>query len=231
MRKVGLISVGIMAAGVAIAATHDVSRGITQADRDALATLPELRALSSKPLRSLRDEVEAVIAVQDSILTAAPLDKEIPHGQPREIADVLQARQGLCYDRSRAIETALRALGFETRHAAIYSVAETGSAWRSLATPGVESHAVTEVRTRAGWMLVDSNQRWIGLTAEGRPIDLAALRRDQNRTWSKLVSDAPNPIFSKPFTWAYGLYSRHGRFYAPYNPVPDVSWPELLQNI
>ena len=38
-------------------------------------------------------------------------------------------------------------------------------------------------------------------------------------------------IYSAPFTWVYGFYSRHGRFYPPYNAVPDVNWGELAQNL
>ncbi len=231
MRTALLTLFGFAAAGIAVAATHDVSCDVTPADRQALQTLPKVSALSSKPLSSLDEEIAAVIAVQDDILAAAPVDKEIPQGQSREVSDLLRAKQGLCYDRSRAIETALRALGFETRHAAVYSTAKTGSALESMAIPGVASPAVTEVRTRAGWMLVDSNVRWIGLTIDGKVIDLAALKSDTAREWSKQVRDAPSPIFADPFTWAYVLYSRHGRFFAPYNPIPDVSWPELMQNI
>jgi hypothetical protein len=38
-------------------------------------------------------------------------------------------------------------------------------------------------------------------------------------------------IDGAPFTWIYSLYSRHGRFYPPYDPVPDVNWAELAQNL
>jgi hypothetical protein len=37
-------------------------------------------------------------------------------------------------------------------------------------------------------------------------------------------------IYGAPFTYVYGL-SRHGRFYPPYNAVPDVNWGELAQNL
>jgi hypothetical protein len=80
-------------------------------------------------------------------------------------------------------------------------------------------------------MIVDSRTRWAGLTADGRPLDLGAVRKKADRQWSRAVK-APLPeIYGAPFTWVYGLYSRHGRFYPPYNPIPDVSWGELAQNL
>ena len=69
------------------------------------------------------------------------------------------------------------------------------------------------------------------MTTTGRPIDLAMLRNDKVRKWSRLVPDPVPPIYAKPFTCAYGLYSRHGRFYPHYNVVPDVNWSEMLDNL
>lgn len=76
-------------------------------------------------------------------------------------------------------------------------------------------------------MLVDSNRPWLGLANNGKPIDLQDLAEMDQR---KLVG-SPDEIFDQPFTWVYGLYSRHGRFYAPYLPVPDVNWSELAHNL
>ena len=113
----------------------------------------------------------------------------------------------------------------------MYSTAAAGSVLGALATPDTLSHALTEVRTRRGWMIVDSKTRWAGLTADGRPIDLREVREKADQRWSEAVR-APLPeIYGAPFTWVYGLYSRHGRFYPPYNPIPDVNWAELAQNL
>ena len=144
---------------------------------------------------------------------------------------MVRAGHGLCFDRSRAIETILRLQGMRTRHAAIYSTRATGSALRSLATPGVDSHAITEVMTRRGWMIVDSNSRWIGLTNANQPLDLARLRDRPGGPWHPSVRVQLPEIYRAPYTWVYGLYSRHGRFYPPYNPVPDVNWAELAENL
>jgi len=113
----------------------------------------------------------------------------------------------------------------------MYSTVETGSAWGALTTPDTISHAITEVKTSRGWMVVDSKTRWAGLTADGRPLDLADVRDNPKQRWNAKVKSGLPEIYGAPFTYVYGLYSRHGRFYPPYDPVPDVNWVELTQNI
>lgn len=80
-------------------------------------------------------------------------------------------------------------------------------------------------------MIVDSKTRWAGLTSDGQPLDLAAIRANPDRKWNRNVLGSLPEIYDAPFTWVYGLYSRHGRFYPPYDPIPDVNWGELAQNL
>ncbi len=207
-RKRGLAALLVLAAlGVGVAATHDVSRAVSPGDATAAKTLLASRPNVPDRTASFADEVALAIAVQDAVLAAAPINDGIPEGQPRELADLMRARKGLCFDRSRAIETILRSRGFEVRHASIYSTAETGSALRSLATPRTESHAITEMKTSRGWMAIDSNNRWMGLTAAGEPLSLAAIRAEPRRLWHPAAREPLPPIYRKPFTYVYGLYS------------------------
>lgn len=231
MRKTLILTLLAIAvpASVLLAATHNVSRAVTPAEAKAANAL--VPPMSNAHAGTFDEQVALILSVQDRVLAAAPIDKGIPQGEPRELPNLIRAGHGLCFDRSRAIETVLRSLGFETRHVSIYSTVDSGSALRSLAKPGTDSHAVTEVKTRRGWMLVDSNTRWAGLTADGAPLAMDAVRANPRRRWSSLVK-APLPaIYQAPFTWVYGLYSRHGRFYPPYDAVPDVNWAELAQNL
>lgn len=210
-------ALAVVAALFLIAAVNNVSDAVPKEQQAAAETL----MAGKTPGESFDGQVAFIKAVQDRVLDAAPDDRGIPTGEPRELTDVLKAKHGLCFDRSRAIETVLRAHGFEARHIAIYSTAETGSALRSLVTPGTPSHALTEVKTERGWLLVDPNQRWIGLTTDG---DLASLDDLSGKKWRTPAPD----ILKRPFVYVRGLYSRHGGFYRPYNPIPDVSWPELV---
>src|SRR3546814_15360519 len=83
------------------------------------------------------------------------------------------------------------------------------------------------VLTQRGWMLVDSNARWIGLKAS-QPISVEEIKAGE----SPPEQGRPiNPILPSEFTYIYGLYSRHGFFFPPYAQGPDVNWRELLQNV
>jgi hypothetical protein len=37
-------------------------------------------------------------------------------------------------------------------------------------------------------------------------------------------------LYERPMVAVYGLYSRHGRFFPPYNALPDVNYRALTQN-
>lgn len=228
---VGLVSAVLM---VAVAAVHNVSVEPTPEDRAAAEAILSRNGASvvlSRPA-TFAEEIDLILAVQAAVLDAAPVDEEIPQGQAREPQDLLTHGKGLCFDRSRAIEKMLKLAGLETRHIAVYSTRETGSALVSLATPQVSSHAVSEVRTSRGWIVVDSNDRWIGLSQAGEPYSMAEIRgRNEPVRWSERVPATINGIFEAPFTWLYGLYSRHGMFYPPYTPVPDVNWGEFAANL
>ena len=41
----------------------------------------------------------------------------------------------------------------------------------------------------------------------------------------------PTPLYTHPFVYVIGLYSRHGMFYPPYNYIPDINYLEFFQNI
>jgi hypothetical protein len=171
----------------ALAAAHAVDTEVTAEDEEYLAKIygeevPRPRAMTS----SLAGELAVISQVQRAVLKIAPVNGGIPQGLTREPKDLFGTRKGLCYDRSRTIEKSLRSLGFETRHVYIYSL--TGPEALPILKPGVTSHAVTEVRTREGWMVVDSNFPWIAFTNDGRPMGMAEVRAD--------VGVGPTPLGS-----------------------------------
>ncbi len=223
-----------LGAGAALLMLHDVPTNVTQADEAAIAAMtggaPTAQPASA---RSFDDEVETIRAIQNAALSVAPVNEGIPLGQPREPADLLAAKKGLCFDRSRAIEKALTLAGIENRHAYVYESDGGLQDLTALAKPGVTSHAVTEARTSKGWMVIDSNVRWIGLTAEGDPVSLAELDTDRRQSMPAWDSGNKAPIasiFTRDFAYVFGLYSRHGRFYPPYTPVPDFDVGQIAYN-
>jgi len=208
-----------------------VDNGLTQEDR---AYIPSyLAGIAPLPNRaSYEDEIHFIVAVQNAVLTVAPLDKGLPFDQQREPKALYLAQQRLCFDRGRVNEKILRYAGFETRHIALYSTKETHSGLRSLITPGIDSHAVTEVLTQKGWLVVDSNHRWVSLDSNSRPLSMAMIQLAQQQgTTLEWRTAVPSTLYVQPFIFIYGLYSRHCRFYPPYNAIPDVHYGELIDNL
>ncbi|HTI39450.1 MAG TPA: transglutaminase domain-containing protein [Vicinamibacterales bacterium] len=218
---------------MATAAWHRVDDSLTTEDVQYiprfLAGIPAIGAASA---RQYGDEVQFIGRVQEAVLRIAPLNEGIPKDSPREPRDVFEAHRGLCYDRSRAIEKILRYSGFETRHIALYAIAPNGSALHALLASGTPSHAITEVRTQRGWLVVDSNNPWLSLDSSNLPVSMTRIR-DAARGAAHLAwrTPPPNEIYQHPFTFVYGLYSRNGHFYPPYDFIPDVAYGELIDNL
>lgn len=131
---------------------------LTDDDRLAIAPIIE----SSPLLNSFESEVAEISQIQRAVMEIAPKHSAIPLGQSREPADLFRNGGGFCYDRSRTIEKCLRATGFETRRVFIVYL-DGKSAISALASPGHPTHAVAEVKTSKGWMVVDSVDPWFGL--------------------------------------------------------------------
>jgi hypothetical protein len=227
-----LLSLGACAICFAsILSYNAVDNSLSQIDKQYTAKyLVEARSLPGSAI--YEDQVNFIISVQRAILNVAPGNEGIPFGQQRELKELYEAKTGLCFDRSRAIEKILRYSGFEARHVFMMPKEHTGSSMKAIITPGVSSHAVTEVLTGKGWLIVDSNAQWVSTDSEGYPISIEKMRDAAEYSvpiqWG---AEPPSTIYITPFTFLYGLYSRHGYFYPPYNVIPDVNYGELLQNV
>lgn len=230
-RIVSLAVISVCLALFLVLGLHEVDNSVTKEDRRYIDKfLAKGGAHTPSVNRRYDQELDFILRVQKAVLETAPGQDGIPFDAPREPKHLYLAKSGLCYDRSRAIEKILRASGFETRHIMLLSTKQTGSALKSLITPGVATHAVTEVLTSNGWLVVDSNHFWISLDKQGSPVSIEQLRaaRPGTITWKNPV---PTNIYEEPFIFVYGLYSRHGRFYPPYDALPDVNYGELSQNL
>lgn len=183
-------------------------------------------------LLQFESQVRAIAAVQDAVLIASPISAGVALDRQREPKDLFLLKQGLCFDRSRVIEKLLTYLGLEVRHVAVYATASR-STLGALLTPEHRSHAVSEVRTSKGWLLVNSNKRWLGVDANRNPVSTLGLKKLSNRRgpWASESKARINPIFLKDYVFIYGLYSRHGRFYPPFTPFPDVNFRQLVSNL
>lgn len=213
---------------------NQVDKEITESDKIFIGHIMSENQLS--PISSgatYEDEIDFIKGVQKAVLRTAPEDEGLPEGTPREPETLYKAHKGLCYDRSRVIEKILRLNGFETRHIAVYSLREHPNALKAILSKGTKSHALSEVKTKRGWIFVDSNAKFIGLDQQNNPLDMETLRDSDfyKISWNDYNDKSYQVIYRDPFTFVYGLYSRHGYFYPPYNKIPDINWREFAANI
>ena len=163
------------------------------------------------------DQILLIKKIQGNIFKMAPLGDGIPEYKTREPADLFRHGKGLCYDRSRSIEKALKYVGLESRH--VYILYKDDKKFLgALLTYGHASHAVTEVNTLKGWMLVDSNQPWIAVTNTGLPVSA-------DQVFKRYLEFEDMPDYLKNSWWAIrGLYSRKGTLYNRGVPFPELNW-------
>ncbi|MEY4766846.1 MAG: hypothetical protein RI907_3519 [Pseudomonadota bacterium] len=232
-RLLALLTLLAATALISLLAYSEVDNRLTAEDvRDIDVALGPALALSKPEQLNLTAQIDLIRQVVSRVFAAAPSLHAIPEGRPREPGDVMRNGGGVCYDRSRFIEKALRSQGFETRHVALYRRLPHQAALTVLATRDTVSHAVTEVKTRAGWLLVDPVNQWLSVDARGQPVGAMQIARSHRGgppiDWPAKAA-APE-FYTQNFLLVYGLYSRHGSFFPPFNAIPDVNYSELLDN-
>lgn len=174
-----------------------------------------------RPPKAFDDQIVVIREIQGKILKLVPHNLGIPPFESREPENMFRLGHGLCYDRSRSIEKALKHVGFRTRH--VYVLYRTGKSFLpALLTYRQPSHAVTEVLTGRGWMLVDSNHPWIALTKNNLPVPA-------DQVWRRTAEFASLSEGMDEPSWVIrGMYSRKGFFYKPFLPFPEISWPDFV---
>jgi hypothetical protein len=225
---------------IALIYTHNVSKEITTADAEYINKILQQSGIETaslqKTYQSFSDEVKAIRAIQNSAFITAPKVDLIPLRSPREPKNLYQTDAAYCGDRARYIDKALRHIGFDVRYASLYLNTDNRNFLSTILTKSslndVDSHALVEVKTSKGWLIVDTRRRWISLTTAQQPISLATLR-DKPLSyfeWSNNLEDGW-PLLDKHYYIIYELYSRHGLFYAPYTKyIPDIHWAGFLKH-
>ncbi len=213
-----------------------VDNRVTDEDVEYIKKILEIDEIEPVGEEDFEEKVAFISTVQDSVLQTVPHEGGVPFGQTREPKDIYYHESGSCYDRSRLLEKIFRAHGLEAVHISIYYTHERS--WpMALITPGSSSHATSKIKTSQGWLAVDSNRRWLNLTEDMQTVplsELAALEGEQGLKieWHPKYAEVyEHGIVKRPFVYFYGLYSRHGLFYPPFDRVPDVHWGEVLYNL
>ncbi|MCK6419073.1 MAG: hypothetical protein L6Q57_09105 [Alphaproteobacteria bacterium] len=233
--RICAFAIGIFLAALTVFYLSHVPRAITASDRAIFETKIDLRP-SSAP-EDYASQIRQIRNIQRAIFRASPGTAPIAYNQEREPSNLFLARHGECFDRSRTLDKALRFVGYETRYASLYARPSAWPAWRVIlheAGPDMRSHALIEVHTALGWMFIDSVTPFLALDRNDAPVSLAAWQAQPDKhkfLWQEQPNARLYPLMQKDFIFVYGLYSRHGRAYPPYFPIPDVNWPELLWNL
>lgn len=183
---------------------------------------------------SLLDYAEQLKFINSVLVLVSSITSDysgIPLNQSREPKDLYLRKSGLCYDRSRVIEKILRFNKFNIRHVSVFSLDGFTSKIKALFRRGISSHAVSEVETKKGWMLLGSNNVWMAQMQNGDPLSASdiqsKIRSGEEMSW---LHPPHTSIYDADFIFFYGLYSRHGRFYPPFNPIPDINYSEFKDN-
>lgn len=209
---------------VGMAAMSNVSTRLQP--EDVLAIKAILGVQVKSEINSYEDEVRVIRWAQAQVLKAAPGMEAIPNDANREPLDLLKAQSGLCYDRSRTLDKVYKWLGFESRHVYILfaEIGENTGFWNFLkhAFSYSSSHAVTEVQTSRGWLMVGSNSNWVSINKDGLPIPAGQVFERRSEF------DNPPDWVNTPLWAIRGLYSRKGQLYRPHLWMPDINWPDFL---
>jgi hypothetical protein len=200
----------------------------TRLEREDIFAIKAFLNLEKPPdINNFEDEIRVIQWVQAQILNAAPGNEPIPDYQDREPMDLLKTKSGLCYDRARSLDKAYTWIGFESRHVYImFADKHSGTgAWPFIrqALSFSYSHAVTEVKTSRGWLMVDSNSPWISLDNQGFPVSAEDVHIKRSNF------QAPPEYIQIPFWAVPGMYSRRGQFFRPYIPFPEFNWADFLK--
>jgi hypothetical protein len=210
---------------------HDVPKTPTEKDTSAILAIYPITFVNAEHL-NFEQQIELIRAFQSSLHAAYSIGEPIDYYKPREPNDLIQNKEGRCYDFSRTIEKFLMLNNLKVRHVAVYQVNSEEGKWKSFLRPHGVSHSLTEVKTAKGWMIVDSNFEWIGIDKSGDPksfFDIcSAEQRSKKINWRYEVVRGYEPFFSCCPIYIYGLYSRHGCFYPPYNLIPDYNLKDLV---
>jgi hypothetical protein len=230
---IGVALVAAVVAGLLVAAA--VPQRVTTEDVAALTqfgiVLPAERDIPRT--RSEQGQADFLRAVERRVHARVTAIDPVANGHPREPADVLAGGTGVCFDRARVIEQAVRLAGFEARRDfLLYMPTESPSAIdvaRRFATPGGPTHTVVEVKVGSHWVFMGTLTPVIGIDSSGRSWSARALSRLDSEPRKRLLGrEGWKEILDTRFVPIEGLYSRHGQHYWPYPRFPNYAPGQVI---
>lgn len=227
--KIFLVSL-IMFVGLGIY-IHSVPKHITEEDRISLKSIFDMEIQEAEDL-SFEEQIAYIDELVHTLHGNMDLILPIGYDEQREPAHLLENGGGYCYDFSRTIEKQLILSGFKTRHAGVYLNLKKYSFLETIMSKTVTSHSVCEVLTKKGWMAIDSNEPFYAQDIEGNIYSFQELKGlEPTPEWKIKPTREVSKFYMAKIEVVYGLYSRHGHFYKPYNAIPDFNFRELFYNL
>lgn len=153
------------------------------------------------------------------------------------VKKLLNTNYGVCYDRSFLLEKILKVYGFQTRHVYAVDLSEYSNSfiYNFFFVKNLPSHAISEVYTKQGWLIVDSSYNWISLDSNNNPVSFQKLKKLKSIDWKYQPEDRVKKMFYDTSLmrsyFIYGLYSRHGNFFYPFLLSPEIEYREFLSNL
>jgi hypothetical protein len=233
--KVGMVLTVIFTLFVAFLNYYNISKVITPEDKQYIRLyLPDL-AEGCAAKMTYAEQIRLIRHVQAVVAARTKGWQGLPEGTPREPKQLYTKRTGMCYDRSRTLEKIYLYLGFDTRHLSLFTRESKIHSYTTVLLHHVPSHAISEVQTKHGWLMVDSNDLWIALDLNGEPVSMHKMQQillaEKPLQWLLPTPNSDDSFYNNRCIPIYGLYSRHGRFYPPYTSgIPDFRLRGLLYN-
>ncbi len=219
-----LLGMGAFLMVAVFLSANGVDTTVTDQDREIIAKLGVDDSCGQ--IDDHGDEMECISQVQAAIYERYPSTRDafVKGVTDHRVADYDARGYGSCYDRATFIEQALRHYGFDVRRVAIF---KSQSSPLNYLKPGIRSHALSEVKTSKGWMVVESIDPLLGVDRRGRIYTMGDIR--QGLREGSIDDDTfglaiPEDFFDGEFVYVYGLHSRHGYFFEPHLPVPEIDW-------
>jgi hypothetical protein len=176
------------------------------------------------------NEIAFIRQLQESAVRSIQ-QVEIPHQYFGNLKFYYTNRKGFCYDRAVMMEKFFLYYGFPFRH--LYLFYDPSGNYPSAANffkRNTPSHALLEVKTKKGWMVIGTNANWIGLSSNNEVIDIKEFKKQAGANklalkYNPSIGESFWEGKGNKFRFIYGIYSRHGDFF---NSMQDTGKASLL---
>lgn len=152
----------------------------------------------------------------------------------RELIDLINLKFPNCYIMAYIFEKVLESKGFKTRHIFL-TLNEKKMPKPLLLFMKLNSHALLEVKTKRGWLIVDPYQNWQGVTNKSEVINIQQLKQNGVKyyKWKKEIhAGILNLFFQNNFEFFYGLYSRKGGIIpSKISTLPVINAEDLISSL